>query len=126
MCNPYDNVMHRNGSNHFLLCVIIPPRSVQLFFKSKSTRRDLRRAVDLNKVVIFGHSYGGDVSNRFFNSKCEAVDSPAVVAPEDVSSQPTFFARVQCEQFSPATVPTTGVLGIVTFEGYVKLAFLTE
>lgn len=80
--------------------------------------------MDLNKVVVFGHSYGGAVSNRFFNTKCEAVDSPANVPRENVPTEPSLLPRVQCEQFSPQTVPTAGVLGIVTYEGYVLFRVL--
>lgn len=94
--------------------------SVQLFFTSRKTRRDLRKVADTERIIIFGHSFGGDVSNRFFNEKCEPVSAPENVDPSAVSTQPTFFARFLCEQFSPVTVPTAGVVGIVTYEGYVS------
>lgn len=90
---------------------------MQLFLESKKTRRDVRRAADPEKIIILGHSLGGDVSNRFFNDKCVSVSAPGSPDPDTVATSPSFFPRIQCEQFSPIAVPTTGVIGIVTYEG---------
>lgn len=90
---------------------------LKYFLSKRGPRKDVRSAVDLKKTIVFGHTFGGAISERLFNDVCEAVSEPVIPPPADLPFNVQLQERIVCEQYKPLSSPYVKIQGLITYEG---------